>query len=377
MKNFGYYGFTKEEYDSCKHLRDKANLKNVTMICCISGFLELTLGIAAFFVSVVGNYGIWYVTYGILTLSLLFLARRRFGQIPTEWIVYAFMTLAFSCGILLSIPSKEEKAILFLVLLVLLPLLFLDNAWRMIAYLLAVSICYGIVAFHTKNPRVAQLDLYNIFCFGGLGILTQYFLNRQMLAGYISRVENEQLLKDYEKAQCELRRQAHTDLMTGLYNRTYFLKKVTDFLDNDARPNDTLYLTILDLDKFKSINDKLGHQKGDQTIIAVANVIQKHLEAQEFSTRLGGDEFMFLLCDRFHTTSPAAVIEDIMADIRNIQIHADWNASASMGVTIFRQPSGCFEELYSSSDHLLYQAKKTGGNQIVQKNFSALQQQTK
>jgi len=370
MWKYCYYGFNKEEYDSCKTFRDTANLRNVILIAGISGVLEILLGIQAFLDPSKQKYGSLYLFYGIFTLTFLFLLHTLLPKLfdiksRTTIIMYIFITLAYSFGILITIPSKDEKAILFIVALVLLSVLFVDNALRMAIYTIGICICYCILAYQVKNLDIARMDLYNVICFGTMALLVQYFVNKKIVAGFISTAKNKQLIQAYEKAQKELWKQAHTDMMTGLYNRTYFADKIPQFIKDAAQAEDIVYLVMLDLDKFKKINDIMGHQMGDQVIIGVAKAIMSGLQTGEYASRLGGDEFMFVLAGRFHQESLDKVVENILAGIRLIEVAEGWYASSSIGVTSIHMQNHSFEELYRITDKVLYDAKQMGGNQIV------------
>ena len=365
MKNIGYYGFSKEEYDSCRALRDSSNLRNVSLIAGITGVLVLLILILALFVPELHPYLPWYIFYCIGILLIMLTVRGRFWKLRAEVPIYGMMSLLYGAGIFMSVPSKNEKAILLLVIIVLLPMLFVDNAWRITIYLFTVCTVYCIIAWQVKVPEVAVVDLYNVACFGILTLIAQYFVNKKILDGYISRVQNEKLIQAYEEVQQELKRQACTDLMTGLYNRTYFTKQIVVFMEEARRNHDTIYLVMLDLDKFKRINDELGHQKGDEVIIQVAKIIQSHILGDEFATRLGGDEYMFILGQRFHKEGLEEVVSQVSREIHAIKVAQDWYASGSIGATRIAMREDSFDNLYRSTDRVLYEAKSLGGNRIV------------
>lgn len=365
MRNIGYYGFSKEEYDSCRALRDSSNLRNVSLIAGITGMLVVLILLLSLFTPELHPYLPWYIVYCTGILLILLTVKEKFWKLKAEVSVYGMMTLLYGVGIFMSVPSKNEKAILLLVIIVLLPMLFVDNAWRITTYLIMVCTIYCIIAWQVKTPEVAVVDLYNVGCFGLLTVITQYFVNKKILDGYISRVQNEKLIQAYEEVQQELKRQACTDLMTGLYNRTYFTKQIVVFMEEARKNHDTIYLVMLDLDKFKRINDEMGHQKGDEVIIRVAEIIQSHILGDEFATRLGGDEYMFILGQRYHRESLEEVVNQVGQEIHAIKIASDWYASGSIGVTRIAMKENSFDSLYRSTDRVLYKAKSLGGNRIV------------
>lgn len=374
MKNINYYGATKEEYESCKTLRDSMNERNVKAISTVSGILELILGLISLVSPISGKYGYLYLIYGLLSSLLAISIRtKRFHPNPIIQI-YILMLLSFSFGISITVPSAEDKAILFPLMLATLPFLFIDVAWRMLSFMGIVSALYCTIAFTVKTPEVAQADMYNIICFGIGALIIQYFVNKNVVLGFASRVKNEQLLIAYDKAQEELRIKACTDLMTGLYNRTYFTNEAVHFFELCQEVNDTGYLVMMDLDKFKRINDTFGHQTGDEVIIQVAQVISRHLKGEEYGARLGGDEYIFVLAERFHTNNIKEVILSILEDVHSIKLKDGECVSSSLGITLVSSSELVFDDMYRATDKALYQAKEKGGNQIVfgQMNIKAL-----
>lgn len=365
MKNISYFGCTKEEYDSCKQLRDHTNEKNVRAIATVSGIFELFFGLLSFVVPVIGKYGYLYLFYGVVS-SLLSASTRskRFHLNPTIQI-YFLMLLSYSFGIAITVPSSEDKAILFPVMLVTLPFLFIDIEWRMVSFTAVVSVVYFIITFTVKNPEIAQEDMFNTIAFGGTALIIQYLVNKNVVLGFISRVKNEQLILAYNEAQEELKIKACTDLMTGLYNRTYFTNEAVHFFEHCKEINDKAYLVMMDLDKFKQINDTLGHQAGDAVIIQVAQIILKHLKGEEYGARLGGDEYIFVLSERFHSDSIEDVISDILKNVHSIKVQGKECVSGSLGITLIKSSEFVFDDMYRATDKALYQAKKMGGNQIV------------
>lgn len=365
MKKFFYYGCTKEEYESCKKLRDAMNEKIVKAISTVSGILELILGLVSLVVPIAGKYGYLYIIYGtVLSLLAISIRTKRFHLNPTIQI-YILMLVTYSLGITITVPSAEEKAITFIVMIVTMPFLFVDVSWRMEIFMIIISAIYCIIAFNVKNPEIAQEDMYNVICFAGGALVVQYMVNKNIVMGFVSRVKNEQLLIAYDKAQEELKIKACTDLMTGLYNRTYFTNEAIHFFENCQRLNDIGYLVMMDLDKFKKINDTFGYQVGDKVIINVAKIINENLKGEEYGARLGGDEYIFVLAERFHPETVKSAISNILEGVHSIQLKDNTFVSGSIGVISVSSGELIFDNMYRSADNALYKAKADGRNQIV------------
>ncbi len=365
MKWF-YYGSSKEEYDSCRKIIDDANNKNAKIVMIIAGFLEIIFGLLSGFLPAMAGYGKVCVIFGVLTLLLVCAEKVGLFTIKPNFKAYGILLLACAFSMAVSVVSVTEKTILFLMIIVLLPVLFVDYAWRMFLFVEMVSVIYCVMVFMVKDSNVAQHDIFNVLCFSSVSLIMQYFVNKSVVKGFISRVQNEQLIKAYEEIQEELLRQARTDMMTGLLNRTYFETRFTEVLSECKKENDVAYMYIMDLDKFKTINDTLGHQEGDRVIVEVANIIKNVINDKDCATRLGGDEYIFVLREKYHENNIENVALSIVNQIRQLKLADGTYAKLSVGgVRISPDKNEKYDDLYKKADIALYEAKKNGGNQIV------------
>jgi diguanylate cyclase (GGDEF)-like protein len=152
----------------------------------------------------------------------------------------------------------------------------------------------------------------------------------------------------------ELQRLATTDDLTGLANRRRFYQELERQIANARRHKIPLSLLLLDLDKFKQVNDRHGHQRGDNVLRTVGEAITSRLRAGDLAARLGGDEFALLLP---HTTYAQAltVASELQACIEaNVPITTP--LTVSIGAASYTHGSG--DELICSADTDLYTAKQ-------------------
>ena len=161
-----------------------------------------------------------------------------------------------------------------------------------------------------------------------------------------------------------------TDGLTGIYNRRHFNNTFSKMIDSAKRKNDFLSFMILDIDYFKQYNDTYGHQKGDEALIKVAQVIRDSLKrADDYCFRLGGEEFGVIFKVRNHEEA-LAIATRIKNNIENLKIiHKDNTTSkyltASIGlVSKFAQDMHGDDLVFKEADDLLYDAKKAGRNTI-------------
>lgn len=158
--------------------------------------------------------------------------------------------------------------------------------------------------------------------------------------------------------------EATHDQLTGLFNRAFFIRALERAIT--ASPNDSAVL-FLDLDCFKDINDRYGHQIGDELLIAVAERLRDAVRPSDVVARLGGDEFAILLqpvdnAGASGTADRLAAIGSAPYRIRKYML----NVQVSIGWTPIRQTHRYPEQALGDADQALYQAKRLGLGQVVQ-----------
>jgi len=173
------------------------------------------------------------------------------------------------------------------------------------------------------------------------------------------------------RLQDELSQLATQDPLTQLPNRRFLLERLKHGIDVERRGGKQLALLMLDLDRFKAVNDSLGHAAGDELLQQVAGRIQTRLRDVDMVARLGGDEFIVLLEDIAHPEDAARVAEEIVADLsRPFQLPRSNEADhepgrevqigASIGISLYPQHGNNPELLMEQADTAMYAAKQTG-----------------
>jgi len=166
----------------------------------------------------------------------------------------------------------------------------------------------------------------------------------------------------------ELQRLATTDMLTGMANRRAFLECAESVYAHSRGNGEPLTLLMLDLDHFKTINDRFGHLEGDRALAAFAHAVKGQLRASDSVGRLGGEEFGVLL----PLTALAEGVEvaaRILQGVRALQLadeagHA-YRITASLGVGAFRQSDRSLRDVLDRADQALYLAKRRGRDQIA------------
>lgn len=170
--------------------------------------------------------------------------------------------------------------------------------------------------------------------------------------------------------EAELQQAAVTDQLTGLWNRRHFERALSDHLHLATRHRLPLTLVLFDVDRFKRINDELGHPTGDEVLRRIAEAIAPTLRASDVLARLGGDEFAIVAPgtateDGDETSGGVVLARRVLDAVAAIPFDFDLPVRISAGVTQLRE-GDTLESLYQRADAALYAAKQQGRNQVVQ-----------
>lgn len=186
---------------------------------------------------------------------------------------------------------------------------------------------------------------------------------RQALLAYtivmvLAYIFEEALLKSYK----EVSRLAVTDQLTGLYNRHYIFEKLNDEIERAKRFGKKFCLILLDIDDFKNINDRFGHDVGDYVLFEVAQVLRDTTRSVDTVGRLGGEEFI-IICPNTDIVGGLIIAEKIRSSIGELNIPDVGRITVSVGVAEFTGEETA-HELIKSADTALYRAKRSGKNKV-------------
>lgn len=197
------------------------------------------------------------------------------------------------------------------------------------------------------------------FAVAGIAVLLAIYFVRRM-------TYSDRQAVHYEK-------QSKIDALTGVWNRRAGEAQLTRLCARDAKSVKVFSIAMLDIDNFKQVNDKYGHDVGDQVIIAICNLIQEGLRPADMLCRWGGEEFI-IIWDNFSSAKAFDICERIRKKIAEESIHPIGQLTVSIGISMYEQ-DGVYE-LIKRGDQALYKAKHYGRNQVVIKNKSTEQAET-
>lgn len=169
-------------------------------------------------------------------------------------------------------------------------------------------------------------------------------------------------MRDLIESQLKILYISFHDVLTSTYNRTFFNMKVADEMALAKHEHTPLSMLVLDIDKFKNINDTFGHGVGDQILQMFAEVVQQAVDENGIVVRYGGEEFIVLL--RNTTAQQAvAIAENIRQKVANHTYIGEQHVTASIGVAEWLMDE-TVADWYNRADQALYTAKRQGRNTV-------------
>lgn len=188
-------------------------------------------------------------------------------------------------------------------------------------------------------------------------------LQSELIAG---RLEVNKVNAQVTALNARLEKLANTDPLTGLHNRRYVFERAGDALALAERSDARLGFIMLDIDRFKSINDTHGHAAGDRVLVHVARTIRQTARRYDVCGRVGGEEFV-IFCPAATIEGTAALAERLRVAVAGQPIPIGDQALAvtvSVGATTRVATDTAADALVSRADALLYKAKQNGRNQV-------------
>jgi diguanylate cyclase (GGDEF)-like protein len=195
-------------------------------------------------------------------------------------------------------------------------------------------------------------------------------ITRQDEIGQLARSFDEmqqQIQQQFAELQAnrqELEHLARHDALTGLPNRRLFLERLENALDRAKRTQTPLAVMFIDMDHFKAINDKWGHEAGDAALQWVACRLIENTRRTDTVARLGGDEFVVLLDNQVHADQLAMIAQKLIDNMREPWFFDGHlcRIELSMGISQYPQNGDTADALLNSADNAMYRVKAASRN---------------
>ena len=188
-------------------------------------------------------------------------------------------------------------------------------------------------------------------------------------------------ITDKKIAEQKLQHEATHDALTGLPNRALFMRRLEDALERSRHdPKYQVSVLFIDLDRFKYVNDSLGHLIGDQLLIGIAERLRECMRPPDIVARLGGDEFMILVEGRYYSEKITRIADRVQRQFaRPFDLYGqEVYSSASIGILRASENHMTSEDVMRDADTAMYQAKRSGRSQhaVFDENMHAAARET-
>lgn len=206
--------------------------------------------------------------------------------------------------------------------------------------------------------------LRSFILFGANDYTLKPISNESFILRVTTNIRAKKLYDYLESINTELYKLATTDPLTGLYNRRFILEQLTMLNYNFERYGHNFTIMIMDIDKFKSINDTYGHDAGDMVIIDFANRVKESLRKTDYVGRFGGEELIVIL-QHINEENSISLTRKILETLRKSEVkYGEFTIryTASIGVKYCNLYFEKIDEYIKKADQLLYMAKEKGRN---------------
>jgi two-component system cell cycle response regulator len=219
-----------------------------------------------------------------------------------------------------------------------------------------------ILAMSSLDDTARRLELLRS---GVTDWMVKPVLAEELIARVTNLLRNKRLIERVEAQQAELRGLALTDQLTQLHNRHFLVDAAHMAICEARRHGHPLSLLVVDIDRFKGINDAHGHRMGDTVLAQVAALLRQATRGEDIVARFGGEEFVLVL--------PYCTLGDAVAKAEHLRIAVErarpggLEVTVSVGVAALDSESDSdFDSLFQRADMALYRAKGSGRNRVVE-----------
>jgi diguanylate cyclase (GGDEF)-like protein len=295
-----------------------------------------------------------YAVGGLAVVAILVLHELLPARWRTTFLCWLEVLVAFALtGSLLLLTGYGASPFAFILDLIAVVVALAAREWAAVGATLGASAIYvGVIAADPAATQLTNAFLLQVaLSVGALWLLT-------FLAAVFAR--------NQRRVRAMLSRLSRIDALTGLLNRGQIYPTLEQEVRRTRRSERSFSLLMIDLDGLKTVNDSLGHQRGDDVLRELGRIIRDDTRTVDSAYRYGGDEFVVLLPE---TDYPGAyvVAEKIRADAEELGLRLEAegvSASVSVGLVSHPEDGSTAEDLIRAADRAMYNAKALGKNQI-------------
>ena len=270
-------------------------------------------------------------------------------SLVAQLLIYLSISVLFLFGGFIAQNKPEFNSTTFIVLLLVTPMFMIDKPFFMAIELGVASAIFLIWMYNIKSYEVWVMDFVNVITFMVVGIILNVIANSIRIKEFI-------LTK-------EINIQKDTDELTGLKNKGALAGEINEYLADETAGKGVMF--ILDVDRFKSINDSFGHDVGDIVIHRLGVFLGERFKDNEIVGRFGGDEFIIFLTDTDDPDAACSIAGEIVKGVSEFDILPDHKPiSVSIGIAVYSGSEKNYSDLLKKADIAMYRAKTDSANRF-------------
>ena len=345
-----YCGIEKDEYNELKKKDAYVSNYNVWRVL---HFLMAAIFGSLFVISLISPLlalnRVFYLVafiYSAATLCAFFVLKK--DSLIAQLLIYLSISFLFLFGVFITRNKPDIPATTFIVLLLITPMFMIDKPYFMAIELCTASAVFLIWMYGVKPYEVWRYDLINVVVFTVLGI-------------FLHIIANSIRIKEFVLTR-KINIQKDMDEMTGLKNKGSLTREINEYLADES--TDKGILLVMDVDRFKSINDTYGHDVGDSVISQLGGYLRSRFTHDEIIGRFGGDEFILFIRDTDDPDFARRIAEEVIKGTSENVIlpDRDRKVSISIGIAVYHGAEKNYSEIFKKADTALYQSKADPDN---------------
>jgi diguanylate cyclase (GGDEF)-like protein len=282
IKNIALYGGTdRESYNAVKgRIQENNSIMSLVFASVASILIGIMLMLSHTQEGFSGSRPVYIIGLILSLIQIILSLHSR--KVP--WLSYISVYVAISVFLLYGIAiatltRPEEQTVTFMVLLIFVPLIFVDRPINIAVSLIFYIILFMIMAYRNKTGAVLSVDVTDAVIFGMLSIVSETVVNRAKIRGYV--LDNK------------LHIMSETDQLTGLNNRNCYEMKLPVY---DTLYQENICCIYIDVNGLHELNNTKGHKAGDEMLCYIADMVQKQFGVRD-AYRVGGDEYVVFVMD--------------------------------------------------------------------------------
>ena len=345
IRNYLFYcGIEKDEYNAVKKDAYVSNYRVWRVLHFVMAAMFAALFVSSMFTELMRPNRVYYLSlllYSVAAICLFYVLKK--DSILAQFLIYASITALFLFGCAITRNRPDAPAVTFIALLLITPMFMIDKPFYMTLVLLIASTVFLGWMRSVKLPEIWRIDCGNVIPFTVVGIILHIIANSIRIKEFVlTRTINIQ--KD-------------TDELTGLKNKAALTREINGFLADGSGEGGIMLL--LDIDRFKSINDTYGHDVGDSVIRQFGQFLGSRFTGNEIAGRYGGDEFIvFIRGSRDPDTARRVAAEIASGAAETVRIpDIGQPISVSIGIALYDGQEKNYSEIFKKADTAMYIAK--------------------